>query len=400
MSRRPLIFLLFTAAYFLSYFYRSANAVISPDLSSEIGLGAAQLGLMTSLFFAAFASAQIPLGIGLDRWGPRWVTPGLMLATVAGSLVFGAARSFGPLALGRALIGLGMAGVLMGSLKIFSRWFSPRRFATVSGLLVGVGSMGALLAATPLAWLNEAVGWRSVFVGGGAVTALVAGAIMIWARNAPPGAASSETETVQEGGLGQVFTDRRFWHLVPMSFFLVGALLSFQGLWGGPFLFDVYGLGEVAAGNILLGLGVGTTIGYLVSGWLSDRFGLPRMISLASALFILAQFGLALRPSLGVVAVLYVLFGLSGGFNIMLLAHVRMLFPLHLTGRAVTAANVFGIGGTFLLQWIVGLIIGGFPQDAAGRYPPEAHVTAIVVVAAGSLLALLVYLPLARGRVR
>ncbi len=398
MSRRLAIFLLFSAAYFLSYFYRSANAVIAPDLTAELGLDASRLGLMTSLFFAAFAAAQLPLGVGLDRWGARWVTPGLMWFGVAGSLRFGAAEAFGPLAAGRALIGAGMAGVLMGSLKIFSAWFSPRRFATVSGLLVGLGSLGALLAATPLAWVNRAVGWRAVFLGGGAITAAVAVAIMLVARNAPGGASLPAAGPVADGGLRQVFADRRFWRLAPLNFFVVGTLLSFQGLWGGPYLFDVLRLDDVAAGNLLLGLSGGATAGYLVSGWLSDRFGLQRAIVLASSLFILAQLGLAARPPLILTGALYVLFGVTGAFNIMVLAHARALFPPHLTGRVITAVNLFGIGGTFLLQWVSGLVIGAFPQDAAGHYPPAAFTTALLLTAAGGALALLWYNTLRVGK--
>ena len=132
------VFLIFTVAYFLSYFYRSANAVIAPDLRGDLGLTASQLGLMTSLFFAAFAAVQLPLGVGLDGVGPRWMTPALMLVAAAGSLVFAAATGFAGLALGRALIGVGMAGVLMGAFKVFGQWFSARRYATASGLLVGL----------------------------------------------------------------------------------------------------------------------------------------------------------------------------------------------------------------------------------------------------------------------
>ncbi|HHW87664.1 MAG TPA: MFS transporter, partial [Chloroflexi bacterium] len=120
MPNRALVFVIFTTAYFLSYFYRSANAVIAPDLARELILDALQLGFMTSLFFAAFAAVQLPLGLRLDRLGPRLVTPALMLAGAAGSLLFAAAHSFGALAWGRALIGVGMAGILMGALKAFS----------------------------------------------------------------------------------------------------------------------------------------------------------------------------------------------------------------------------------------------------------------------------------------
>lgn len=395
MPRSLHIFSLFTAAYFLSYFFRSANAVIAPDLARDLALDAAQLGLMTSLFFAAFAAVQLPLGWGLDYWGPRWVTPGLMLVGALGSLLFAIAPSFGLLALGRALIGVGMAGILMGALKAFSRWFEPHRFATVSGLLVGIGSSGALVAATPLAWLNQAIGWRAVFAGGALAIALCALALMLWVRNTPPGAAWP-AGGAGRNGLRSVFADPRFWRIAPFNLFLTGGLLAFQGLWAGPYLFDVLGLGPVAAGNMLLLLGGGAIAGYVATGWMGDRFGLGRVVLTCGWLFALAQLLLALRPPLPVVAGSYVLLGFAGATNIVLLAHVRRIFAPTITGQVISAVNLFGIGGTFLLQWAMGLIIGQFPVDAAGRYPPAAHTAALALTLLGTLLTLLWYRPLAR----
>ena len=179
------VFFLFALGYFLSYFYRSANAVLAKDLSQELGLGPAELGFMTSLFYLAFAAAQLPLGGLLDRVGPRAVTPALLLVAALGSVVFGLAQSFAVLALGRALIGVGMAAALMGSMRAFSLWF-PRNYATVSTLLVGLGATGGLMAATPLALLKEALGWRGVFLLGAFVVALVALALYLGVRNTPP----------------------------------------------------------------------------------------------------------------------------------------------------------------------------------------------------------------------
>ena len=392
---RITVFALFTAAYFMSYFYRSANAVIAPDLSREMMLGAAQLGLMTSLFYAAFAIVQIPLGVGLDRWGARWVTPGLMLVGAGGSLVFAAAMSYGGLASGRALIGMGMAGVLMGSLKIFSQWFPTRRFATVSGMLVGIGSMGALFAATPMAVLNQQFGWRSVFLAGAALTAVIAIGIMVWTRNTPPGVAWSGGASGQ-GSVRDVFADRRFWRIAPLTFFLAGTILGFQGLWSGPYLYDTQGLADVQVGNILLLLGIGSTLGFASSGWLGDRFGLAKVIVVMSTVFVLCQYALATIPSTNAIRALYFLFGFTGAFNIMLLAQARHIFPLSMTGKAVTSVNLFAIGGTFLLQWWMGLIIGLFLPNAAGQYPWQAYSAALVFTATGTLLALLWYLPLAK----
>jgi nitrate/nitrite transporter NarK len=395
MPKSTLVFLCFTAAYFLSFFYRSANAVIAADLARELNLDAEQLGSMTSLFFAAFAAVQLPLGAALDRHGPRWVTPGLMLVGVAGSLLFASASSFATLALGRALIGAGMAGVLMGALKAFSQWFEARRYSTVSGLLIGLGSSGALLAATPLAWLNAAFGWRSVFVYGAAIILLAAALIVMLTRNTPPGVAwvGQRSGVGVFAGLRAVFSDWRFWRIAPLTFFTNGTLLSFQGLWAGPYLFDVFGLERVAAGNPLFLLSVGVTLGFLSAGWLADRLGLAGVVVVGTAVCVGAQVVLALRPPLAVLPALMFIFGLSGGLSILLLVQPRFLFPQELTGRAATGANVFGIGGTFVLQTVMGLIIGAWPQTN-GHYPPEAHAAALAFTAVGTLLALAWYWPM------
>jgi predicted MFS family arabinose efflux permease len=389
------IFVLFTCAYFLSYFLRSANAIIAGDLSRDLSLDAAQLGLMSSLFFGAFALAQLPLGAGLDRWGPRAVVPVLMAAAVAGCALFASAPSFGPLALGRALIGLGMAAILPSSFKIFSHWYPAHRVATMSGLLVGIGSSGALASATPLAWLTSAVGWRAVFAGAAAAIAASALAIVALARNTPPGA-EWPARAASSGGLRAVFADRRFWQFVPLGFFFTGGILAMQGLWAGPYLFDVSGLSRIAAGNVLLLLGGGVTVGSAASGWCVDRFGVARTITGSAALFVICQFALALRPPLAVIAPLYLVYGFSGSFCIMCLAHARQIFPAAITGQAVTAVNFFSIGGSFCLQWWMGLIIKPFGADANGHYPPGAYTAALLFAAMGTLVALLWYLPLAR----
>ena len=380
MQRRFFIFILFTSAYFLSYFYRSANAVIASDLSSELGLSAAQLGLATSVFFATFALTQIPMGIGLDRWGARWVTSGLMLVGMIGSFVFAAAPSFAILTIGRGLIGIGMAGVLMGSLKMFSQWYPPERFATMSGLLVGIGSMGGLFAATPMAWLNELVGWRTVFVAIGGLTFVVALVIMLFARNTPPGVAWPEP-TKGEGGIRLVLQDGRFWRIALFSFFVSGAFQSFLGLWAGPYLFDVHQLTEIEAGNVLLLIGIGATLGFISSGWVADQIDLPKVVFVSAAVFVLAQVVLAFQPPLGVVRVMFFLFGFAGSFSILVLAHVRRLFPDSITGQAVSALNLFGFAGTFLLQWLMGIIVGSFGADSQGSYPPAAYMTMLLLTA-------------------
>ncbi len=389
------VFALFAAAYFLSYFYRSANAIIAPDLSRELSLSASELGFMTSLFFAAYAAAQVPVGIILDRWGPRFVVPGMMLLSVAGSLTFATAQSLLMLSVGRALIGVGMASILMGSLKAFSLCFPPHRFATVTGVLMGIGSCGALAAATPLAWLSESAGWRAAFGSGALLIALSAVSIVLWTRNTPTGTSWPREET-DSGSFVAVFLNPDFWRIALLSFFVVGGLLGIQSLWAGPYLFDAAGLSKIAVGNMLVLMALGLAVGYATFGWLADRFGLAPVALAGSSVLVVCQLALALGPPAALVPFVCLLFGLSGGTATVLLAHARVVFPPQMTGRVVSTVNLFGIAGVFLLQWLVGLIVDRFPANAAGHYPPQAYTAAFLVTVAGTLLALVWYLPLAR----
>lgn len=397
MPRRYIIFSVFAAAYFLSYFYRSANAVIAEDLARDLTLDAAQLGLMTSLFFAAFASAQLPLGSALDRFGSRWVTPILMMIAAVGSVVFALAPSFGVLALGRALIGLGMAGVLMGALKAFSGWFSPQRFATISGIFLALGSSGALGAATPLAYLNTLYGWRTVFMGAALLVIISALAIMICSRNAPSVARADGANA--PSGLSEVFRNISFWRIALLSFAVTGSMFAYQGLWAGPYLRDAIGLTELQTGNMLFLMSSGVVAGYFIFGFLGDRFGIVRVSSLSAAVLFLLQLGLGFSDaswSIGILAVLFALFGFFGASSVLFFAHARAIFPAEMTGRAVTAVNLFGIGGSALLQWWLGLVVGLFPQVSIGRYPPQAYSTIFFITAGLCLITLLFYLPLLR----
>jgi MFS family permease len=397
MSRRYVIFTVFALAYFLSYFYRSANAVIADDLIRDLSLDAAQLGLMTSLFFAAFASVQLPLGSALDRFGPRWVTPVLMMIGAAGSLVFAFAPSFGVLALGRALIGLGMAGVLMGALKAFSGWFSPQRFATISGLFLALGASGALGAATPLAYLNNLYGWRAVFVGAAVLVLLSALAIMIFSRNAPAVGPSGRAEAPP--GLSEIFRSVNFWRIALLSFAVTGSMFAYQGLWAGPYLRDAIGLNEIQTGNLLFLMSSGVVLGYFTFGFLGDRLGIARVTLASAVLLVLLQLAFGFSDgswSVSALALLFGLFGFFGASSVLFFAHARAIFPIEMTGRAVTAVNLFGIGGSALLQWWLGLVVGLFPQVGIGRYPPQAYSTIFFITAGLCLVALLFYLPLLR----
>ncbi|WP_135257427.1 MFS transporter [Thermus caldilimi] len=373
------IFLLFTLGYFLSYFYRSANAVLAKDLSQDLGLGPAELGLMTSLFYLSFATVQLPLGSLLDRYGPRIITPALLLVAALGSVVFGLAPNFPTLALGRALIGVGMAAALMGSLKAFSLWF-PKNYATVSTLLVGLGATGGLLAATPLALLKEVLGWRGVFLAGAGVVVLVALLLYLGVRNTPPGVPWPRGQGV--GSLGEVLGNTRLLRVAFLGLAFTGSFLALQTLWAGAYAYTL-GLSAVQVGNFLFLYSGMAVLGFLISGYLADRFGTPRVLVLSASLFGLGLVLLLLK----LLFPAYFLLGFFGAFNILTLTQARDLVPGHLVGRGTTLVNLFGIGGTFLLQWGVGVAVGAWGYGWA-----FGGLLGLL------LLALLLYLPLLRSR--
>lgn len=418
-----LIFFVFVAAFFLSQFFRHANAVISQDLMREFTLTAGQLGLMTSLFYLAFAAAQLPLGGLLDRHGPRCVTSLIMMAAVPGCLLFASANSFSALGAGRALIGLGMSGVLMGAYMALGSWFPPERFATLAGLLVGLGSLGGLGAAIPLAWLNEIIGWRTVFYICATLVVLSAAAIAIWARSPTPqspGVARSDpmssvivrpatiaapapvtATSPPPHTLRDVLATRDFWRIASMYFWMPGIMLAVQGLWAGPFLYDVLQLSGLRVGGYLMLLSIGVVMGNLVGGLMGDRLGSGRMGFAAGTCLLAAQLGfvaLALWPNEAIVWPVYFLFGFSAGFQILVLVHARHVFPQRLAGRVLTGVNMFGFLGAATVQWIMGLVIEAFGRDQAGCYPPVAYIAAFALTAGGLALALFWYKPLAWSR--
>ncbi len=394
----------FLLAYLLSYFYRSTNAVLADDLTRDAGLSPEQLGTMTSLFYVTFALAQLPLGSALDRWGPRVVTPSLMFVTVVGSLMTAAATDFAGLAVGRALIGLGMAGVLMGALKAMASWFPAARFATISSVFIGVGSLGALGATTPLHAFANALGWRPVFLVAAGVTAAIALALVWVVRAEPPIArATGEAATTSDAGepkarapavapvhFSEIFTDASFWRLAILVLALAGSLFAFQGLWGGPFMVAGLGLDRPVAAQLLLVLGVAATVGYLLSGPIAGRLGVDRTITVGAAVALAALVVLAVVPRdapFAVLAIAWSALGLGTSTKVLSYAAARTRFPTG-AGHAVTAANLFAVGGSALLQAGLGVVVGAVAGAMGQPDDPPLLAYRAALWAAALLLAL------------
>ncbi len=385
-----LVFWTLTLAYFLSYFFRSANAVIAPELSSELRLSSGDLGLMTSLFYLSFAGSQIPIGWALDTYGVRLVQPALLSVAVLGSLLFSISSNLATAGLARALLGVGLAGCLMAAFKAFAQWFPPERQATITGYLMALGVLGALGASTPLALISNQTGWRGVFMYGAALTVIAAALIALLVRDgtAQAGSPRAEPSRATSPTSSFHFLEPNLLRIACVNFFGAGSLLSIQTLWGGKYLFDFYGLTKPQVGELLTVLNLGVLIGYGAIGWLADRFGLMKVVLSGVAAFVMCLCSLAFSVPLSLIGVVYFAFGVFGTSNLLLLTHARRLYPLTLTGRATTFVNMFGIGGTFVLQALIGVIVGAFPIGG--------YAISFALLALGMGATLLLYAPVAR----
>jgi predicted MFS family arabinose efflux permease len=386
-----------TPLVILSQFFRSSNAVIAPGLMSDLDLSAEDIGLLSSAFFFVFAAMQIPLGVLLDRFGARLILSALVLLAVAGSLCFAAAETLSGLIAGRLLIGIGCAGLMVGSLVILSRWYEPARFAGAMATLFAFANAGSLAATLPLAAAVTAWGWRATFVGLAAVSALLAGFFFLAVRDAPsdhPYHDRQPESLLQVArGLKKIFRSRDLCLVFPMVAVGYASFISIVGLWGGPYLHEVYGLESIASGNVLSLMALSMIAGTLAYGRLGRRFSSRRTLATAgggiSALFLAL---LALDPGgpLWQTTALLCLFSFSGAYSLVVMAHGLALFPDELAGRGTTALNTALMGGAAIIQAVTGRIVESFP-DRHGQAATMAYAALFAILAGLTVAALFIY---------
>jgi len=382
------VFLPFAFGYYLSYLFRTISALTAAPLTAEFGLTPSSLGLLTSAYFLTFAIAQIPIGVFLDRYGPRQVQAVLLVIAAGGAALFGASNGFPSLLAGRALIGLGVAAALAAGLKATVLWFPKERVALVNGWMVMVGALGAVTATAPSEWLLPSIGWRGLFEWLAFVTAVAAAAVYFLVPEVPP---SPSTAKIQPfAGLREIYADSRFWRLAPLSATTIGTAWALQGLWAAPWLSDVEGLDRAALVNHLMAMAVALSIGAVLLGVLAT--GLRRrnvqpqaVVGVVAALFMTVQTALILRwplPS----TILWCLIAAAGAVTVLSYAILADNFPKELAGRANAALNVIHIGGAFVLQELIGIVIERWPVEGA-HHPMIAYQVAFGIALALQLVA-------------
>ena len=347
-----------TAAYVLSQFYRAFLAVLAPDLTADLGVGPSALSRASGLWFLSFAAMQIPVGWALDRLGPRRTAGALLaLGGGGGAALFAQATALWQVEVAMALIGAGCAPVLMANYYIFARTYSPVIFATLAGVLVGVGSLGNIAASLPLGLAAEAIGWRGAIWALAAVTLAVAAACAALVRDpAPP-------EGGARGSVLDVLRIPALWPIFAVMLVNYAPAAGLRGLWAGPYVADLYGAEVV--GLVTLVMGLAMIAGNVLYGPADRAFGTRKGVVLGGNLIGAAVLGwLWLHPDPGLwgATALLAAVGLFGSSYAVGIAHGRAFLPPHLVGRGVTMLNLFSIGGVGLMQFATGPIF----RDAGG----------------------------------
>jgi predicted MFS family arabinose efflux permease len=384
----------FAAGYFMSYLLRAVNAVVAPDLVQDLGLTPAELGLLTAAYLGAFALFQLPLGVLLDRYGPRLVQAGLLCVAALGCLAFAFAEEFLGLFAARAMIGLGFSAGLMASYKSSATWVPIERRSLANTAIMSFGALGLVVATEPTQYLVSLIGWRNAFV-------VFAGLILLAALFIL--AAAPRKDTVGEPApLRQQFAEMLailrtplFWRIAPLLGLTSGVQIGVQTLWAGPWLRDVMGLSREEVGRHLLFMAAAFMVGIFTAGLIADRLGRrgigPMQVMLGFIfLYLAAQVLIVFRVE-GLMFPAWLMVAAFGQVAVLAFPWFAARIGRELAGRANASINFSMFVVAFAAQYLVGFIIGLFPVSATG-YSPEGYSWALGIFLIAQVLALLWYL--------
>jgi len=369
---RWLIFWILALCYVLVYFHRLCPAVVAVDMMRDLMVGGALTGLLGSAYFYPYAVMQLPAGLLSDSWGPRKSITLFFFVAFAGSIVLGLAPNVVIAIIGRTLVGIGVAMLFVPTMKILAEWFRVGEFALMTGILMAMGGIGSLTAATPLVWLSSAIGWRMSFVMVGIITLVLGLLVWIFVRDRPsdfgwppPEAQpqSSAPKVRLREGVAMVLKNRYFWPLAIWFFFDCGVFFSFGGLWGGPYLMHVHGLDKEAAGRILSMLAIGMIIGSPALSYLSNNvFRARKPVIVMSIVVVVVITGLlafytARIPVPGLYLICLGLGIFSSAIVVIGFTATKELYPVQIAGTSIGLVNLFPFSGGAVFQHVLGWVL-------------------------------------------
>lgn len=411
MPQRYLILVILNAVYFFVYFHRVSTAVLAPYLMEAFSASGTSLGAMSSAYFYPYALSQPAVGMLTDRFGARKVITFSTSIGFLGALLFGFAPTLLWAAIARALIGFGAAGVFVPALKVLLPWFGPGAFAQMNVLLLAVGNMGAIMASTPFAWLMQQVGWRfSFFLIAAVISSL---AILSWAfiQDSPPHYTPQTEEKKTNlfsarGGFTDILKNPLFWIMASLFFTYAGPFSTFQGLWGYPFLIDVFGYDKLAAGNLLMIIAFGVIVGGPAMGYLTDKTfsrNKRQFLSACLAIQVLNWFGIVfLSRAFGAFAlgcVLFIMGMMLAGTLSVVWSIVREEFPPERMGTAMGFLNPAPFLGVATFQPLTGYLMDRVGKTG-GAFPFEAYQHAFLFCLSSIFLSLFISLFLLKKKKR
>ena len=411
LPQRWLILIVLNAVYFFAYFHRVSTAVLAPYLTEAFDATAASLGGMSSAYFYPYALSQPVVGFLTDRFGARKVITFSTFIGFLGAFFFGFAPNLLWASFARALIGFGAAGIFVPALKVLLPWFGPKAFAQMNTLLLAVGNMGAIVASTPYAWFIQQVGWRTSYFFIAALSLLLAVLSWTYIQDVPPGFAPESEEGKKNGSpVKQGFVDLLktpfFWIMGALFFTYGGPFSTFQGLWGYPFLMDVFGYEKLQAGNLIMILAFGVILGGPVLGYLTDKtFGSAKrpFLSVMITVQVINWSCLVfLGPSLGSISLglIFFIMGMTLAGTISLVwSIVREEAPPEKLGTAMGLLNPAPFLGVATFQPLTGYLMDRVGKSG-GVFPFEAYQHAFGLCLSSISISLVISFFLIRKRER
>jgi sugar phosphate permease len=392
---RWLIFWILACGYVLVYFHRLCPAVVAEDMRRDLAAGGGLLGLLGSAYFYPYALMQLPAGLLSDSWGPRKTITLFFGVAFAGSVILGMAPNVYVAIVGRTLVGLGVAMLFVPTLKVLAEWFRVKEFAMMTGILMAMGGIGSYSAATPLAYISNWIGWRQSFVLVGIFTMALGALVWAFVRDRPADmgwpSPTQASETEEESidlmqGVKIVLSLPRFWPLAIWFFFTCAIFFSFIGLWGGPFLMQIYALTKAKTGHILSMAAIGMIVGSPLLSYLSNHlFKARKPVLILASILMLIITGMLYFFTQGIPIFLLYLICLgigtfSGAAVTIGFITNKELFPVSIAGTATGLVNFFPFLGGAVFQIILGAVLDSQGHTPSGGFELQGFRYSLLVL--------------------